>query len=190
MPPHPHKVEVKKSDTESGHFASLYSQPRYSHVPVSMFLLSMLVLASDCLHSTEGLDKLKHQAKVCLCACMSFFFPIQWAKFCPKCSVERSSHQGLAWTTLCLGAQGAASRETRRDSGCSHIGFASGCDEEVYVEKSISTQVRKIHGTSLSSVAYAYRALINIFKKQPVSMENSSLVSGGPIAIVFMELGI
>lgn len=65
-PAHPHKVEVNKSDTESSHVDALYRRPRYSHVPVSMFLLSMLILASDCLHSSEELAKLKHQAKVCL----------------------------------------------------------------------------------------------------------------------------
>lgn len=103
-PAHPHRVEVNKSDdTESGHVASLYRQPRYSHVPISMFLLSVLILASNCLHTSEALAKLKHQAKMCLCACPSFSLPIQWAKFCPKCSMERSSHRGLARTTLCLG---------------------------------------------------------------------------------------
>ena len=87
-------------------------------------------------------------------------------------------------------AQRAASCETRRESGCSHIGFALGCDEEVYLEKSISTQVRNIDGTSLSSVAYAYCTFINIFKKEPLSLEKSSVVSGGLTSIVFVELGI
>lgn len=108
-PAHPHEVEVNKSDTDGGHVASLYRQPRCSHAPVSMFLLSMLILASNCLHSSEGLAKLKHQEKVYLCACLSFSLPIQWAKFCPKCCVERSSHQGLARTTLCLGSSSESS---------------------------------------------------------------------------------
>lgn len=78
-------------------------------------------------------------------------------------------------------AQRAASCEMRRENGCFHISFASGCDKEVYVEKSIPTQVRNIRGTGLSSVAYAYCSFVSIFKKQPVSMENSSHVSGGLI---------
>ena len=48
----------------------------------------------------------------------------------------------------------------------------------------------EINGISLSDVPYAYCAFANIFKKRLVSMENSSLVSGGLISIVFMELGI
>lgn len=40
------------------------------------------------------------------------------------------------------------------------------------------------------SVIYACCAFPNISLKQPVSMENGSLVSGGLISIVFMELGI
>lgn len=151
-----------KSDTESGHVASLYGQPSYSHVPISTFLLFVLILASDCLHSPEGLAKLKRRAKVCLCACPTFSLPIQWAKFCPK---WRGLLTGVLLGRPCAWglAQRAASCETRSESGCSHIGFALGCDEEVYVEKSLSTQVRNIHGTSLSSVAYARCAFINIF---------------------------
>lgn len=66
LPAQPHKVEVNKSDTESGHVTSLCRQPRYSHVPISVFLLSVLILARDYLHLSEGLEKLKHQEKVCL----------------------------------------------------------------------------------------------------------------------------
>lgn len=58
------------------------------------------------------------------------------------------------------------------------------------LKKSISPGVRNIHSTSFSSDNYAYCAFINIFKKQPVSMENSSLISGGLISIVFVELGM
>ena len=106
---HTHKVEVNKPGTGSGHVASLYRRPRYSHVPVSMFLLSMLILAGVSLHWSEGLAKLKHQAKVCLWGCPFFSLPIQWATFCPKYSMESSSHRGLARTTLCLASSSESS---------------------------------------------------------------------------------
>lgn len=111
---HPRKVEVSKSNTESGHVASLYRQPRCSHVPVSVFLLSMLILASDCLHASEGLAKLKHQAKECLCACPS-------SPFNGPNSAQSAVWRGLLIRVL-LGpscawrlAQRAASGETRRE---------------------------------------------------------------------------
>lgn len=106
------------------------------------------------------------------------FFRDDWA--------VRRKGQPCAWGL----AQRATSCGTRRESGYSHIGITLGYNEEAYVEKSLTRAVRNFCGTGLSSVTYAHCAFLNISLKQPVSMENSSLVSGGLILIVFMELSI
>lgn len=180
-PAHPHEVEVTKSDTESGHVASLYSQPRYSHVPVIMFLLSMLILLLFTVIWWTGQNKAPSKGVP------AHFSP---SLFSGPNSAHSSVRRGLL-TGVFPGPHCAWDPGTERsfslneESGCSHTSFTLG-----YNEKSVSAQVRNINGISLSSVVHASCAFINVFQNQAVSMENSSFVWGGLISVVFTELGI
>lgn len=109
----------------------------------------MLILASDCL--SEEPAKLKHQAKMCCVpACLST--PLLNGPNSAPNVAWRDLLTGILQGPLCAWdlAQRAASCETRREIGCSHIGLTLGYNEAAYIEKSLTTYVRNIHGTSLS----------------------------------------
>lgn len=146
----------------------------------------MLILASDYLHSSEDPAKLKHQAKMCLCAkvCLLIFLPhYQKSQILPPMQHGEIFSLGSSKDHPVLGLSpessfiGNKERKWHFPHWCGiGIQWSGLCWENIC-------------GTSLSSVTYAC-AFLNVSLKQPVSMENGSLVSGGPIVIIFMELGI